>query len=552
MILPKLCCVLALLLTSFFVSWPHHSLVAQNDTSIKAELYWVFFVDKPNVHFYAQQNFSAKAIERRIHLNIPFDVFDQPVCASYIDSLRACGAKIRTTSRWLNAASIEAVPTALEAISQLYFINELRALHPVHSTSAAHISTCNIPTGKAQRQLKMLGIDKLHDLGLTGKGVRVAVIDDGFVTVDTHEAFKCMRDEGRLLGHYDFVNKEDNVFNRGTHGLRVFSVMGTQWSTEFRGGAPDAEYILLHSEDGSQESRIEEDYWTAAAEWADSAGAQLIQSSLVYNTFDDRTTNYTRKDLDGKTATITRAAQKAASRGILVVNSAGNERSGPWHYILPPSDGDSVCAVGSVNFRNESSSFSCVGPTYDGRLKPDLVAPGEGVTVVGSDGNAATGNGTSFSAPLVSSLAACLMQEFAKIKPMEIIECLRQSADRAANPDTLVGWGVPNGEKAKGCLAKITYINQPLLSIQTGLYPNPANDILFLDLDTSNVSQQIQIDWYTSQGACVKSETHTLNPSQTRLYWNVSELQLPSGTYYLHFSTNNQSLWLKPIVIYQP
>ncbi len=524
----------ALLLALFCLAL---SSVAQADRQAR----WVFFRDKGST--LAPPDLQPEAVARRIRQGLPFDLHDRCVNAAYLDSLRALGLRIRYVSRWLNAASAEGPVRAWQLAQQLKCVQATVPLGRISRTETL------VDVGQSRFQFEQLCLEELHRQGWTGQGVRIAVLDDGFWSADTHPAFADLRKSGRLLTHYDFVNREANVFNEGTHGLRVFSVMAANWAGRFRGTAPLARYDLFHTEDGRIESRIEEDYWAAAAQWADSVGASLIQSSLVYNTFDDPTTNYRRQDLDGKTATITRAAQRAASRGLLVVNSAGNEARAPWHYILPPADGDSVLAVGSVDGLGQPSRFSSVGPTYDGRIKPDVAAPGEAVPVVSASGDLGIGTGTSFAAPLVAGLAAGLLQAAPHARPMEVIEAIRRSGNRAANPDTLQGWGVPCATRALAELRKLTPVPPASWPETVQLVPNPAGLYWYVRLPPDDSSHHWRFDWYDSTGRrCWSEERQHLQPGQL-VGWERSRLGFQPGTYYLHISSTRQSFWLRGLVL---
>lgn len=530
--------LLGLLLFTFqFPSIVH----AQSGAAVR----WLFFADKGPQELYAAPDLSCHAVARRIRLDIPFDRHDRPVYTPYLDSLRNCGAKVRTVSRWLNAATVEADDETWGRIPALPFVRETA---PIHVLRLAGVSDQLSAPGQAARQLDAVCLQELHANGWTGQGVRVAVIDDGYWSVDQHEAFAALRNENRLLGHYDFPNREADVFNQGTHGLRVFSVMAAQLNGQYRGAAPLASYFLLHSEDGRMESRMEEDYWAAAAEWADSAGADLIQSSLVYNTFDNPATNYRYQDLDGQTATITRAAQRAASRGILVVNAAGNEGRTPWRYVAPPADGDSVLAVGSVNWQGFASTFSGVGPTFDGRIKPDVAAPGEGVIVLGSAGELGGATGTSFSAPLVAGLAACLMQAAPSANPMQVIEALRKSGSRADRPDTLAGWGVPCGPAALRHLWGLTSVPEEKSAVGR-LFPNPAAASWSLEVPLEDSALRWRFDWYDGAGRLHWSETRTLDAPQALIHWSRSETPLGAGFYHLHCDNGRRSFWVRGVVL---
>lgn len=353
-------------------------------------------------------------------------------------------------------------------------------------------------------QLKMLGIDELHANGYTGKGVRIAVLDNGFLNADQIEVFKNMN----VIYQKDLVENDDDVFGpcdgSCTHGTRVLSVMAAVGS-DFRGAAPDAEYLLFRTEDDRGESKMEEKYWAEAAVLADSMGADIITSSLGYIDFDDGSA-YAKEDLDGRTAISTRGAQRAAKAGILVVTSAGNEGDGG---ITAPADADSILAVGAITQDYDLAGFSSRGPSGDGRIKPDIVAQGQSVYNFNTSGEPGRGNGTSFAAPLMAGLGACLWQAMEEqgLEPdaQKIRSAIIGSADRASNPNNDVGYGRPDGEKAFEILTGETLIvNAPcdrsFGSEEAFIYPNPSSGDAFLTYRPFDDVEEIQVDIFDKSG----------------------------------------------------
>ncbi|MEL6133168.1 MAG: S8 family serine peptidase, partial [Bacteroidota bacterium] len=280
--------------------------------------------------------------------------------------------------------------------------------------------------------------------GMTGKGVRVAVFDAGFPGTDTIEVFQKMREEDRLIATYDFVDNDPFVFHKSSHGTQVLSTIAAYLPGKMIGTAPDASFVLCRTENSGSERHVEEYNFLKAVEFADSVGVDIIHASLGYTAFDPGEGDYTYEDMDGNTAITTKAVDMAAARGILVTISAGNEGSSKWHYIAAPCDADTVLCVGSVDKYTKHSRFSSYGPTYDGRIKPDVVALGTRTTLASPSGTLTAGNGTSYAGPLMAGFVACLKQAHPERSHTEIIQAVRLSGDQAWNPDSAYGYGVPN------------------------------------------------------------------------------------------------------------
>jgi len=421
--------------------------------------YWIQFTDKNNNGFsisQPEQFLSARSLERRSKQNIAIDFKDLPVTEAYVDSLRALGANILNRSKWMNAVTISTDDTALmQQISFLPFVKSSQTVKRFGLLKPDDKFEKLSPTFGGQRtfndyghaftQIRMLNGDVVHDIGYTGKGVLIAVIDAGFSEAHTHELFVNLRDEARILATRDFVDGDDWVYDHSGHGTAVLATLAAWYPGEMIGTAYDAEYLLLRSEDVESEFLIEEYNWISAAEFADSMGADILTTSLGYSTFDDSTMNHTYADMDGNTTRITIGSDIAASRGMLVVNSAGNQGASGWKYVTAAADGDSVLAVGSVDADGNYSNFSSQGPTYDGRVKPDVVAMGQGVTVSGfGESLTATSSGTSFSGPIIAGMAACLWEAYPHKSNMDIYRAIIQSAHQYDYPDTLMGYGIPN------------------------------------------------------------------------------------------------------------
>ena len=457
---------------------------------------------------------SEKAVERRLKHQIPFDQSDIPVNDLYIKTVTENGVKILSRSRWFNNVVIEATPDMVNQISALPFVATVKLLDD--GTNQVHLSqkpfmegessgkwTAGIPKkatsdlydyGAAFNQIDQLHGQYLHNHGYSGQGMTIAVIDAGFNSVDVMTCFDSLRANNQIKGTRDFAQPGNNVYatTMHSHGTSVLSCMGAYINGQMVGTAPKADYWLLRSEVGEYENIIEEYFWVSAAEFADSIGADLINSSLGYTVFDPPgTNNHTYSDMDGNTTYITIGADKAAEKGILVVNSAGNSGGtyDPWKYIGAPADGDSVFSIGSVDAAGNRSSFSSLGPTYDRRIKPTVAAQGSNSALYSPYG-LGYGSGTSFSSPIICGITACLWQALPALNNMEIIEAIKATASQVNQPDSLLGWGIPNYESA---LTTLSVNNQAVEKILL-TYPNPVTDKLTIGLpDILHGNYSVQI-----------------------------------------------------------
>ncbi|MFB6257950.1 MAG: S8 family serine peptidase [Flavobacteriales bacterium] len=515
------------ILLLFLIGFSGLSIQGQN------EKYWVRFTDKLNTPYSIQNPeafLSKAAIERRKKHGIEINRKDLPVDPLYKDSILAHPAvDLLHDSKWFNAISVQCSDSlhmdTLDALSFVAGTRKVRALtipRPFQPKMATSPFSGNrgqekgswhphkLSPGKARRQLSMMGLDHLLELGHRGKGIRIAVLDAGFPNVDKMDAFEHLFREARYVGGYDLVEGDAYPFRGNTHGRSVLSILAAKKKGHILGAAPEASYILCRTENGAYEYRIEEHNWVAAAEFADSAGADILSSSLAYTTFDQSSQDHSPSDLDGATTMITRGADLAASRGILVINSAGNYAQTSWGTLGPPADGDSVIAVGSVDSSRNWSSFSSQGPAADGRIKPDLAAMGEGTAFLGGDAKVYRGNGTSFSAPLISGAAACLWSAHPHLKPMELAELLQANAHQHDTPNNRVGHGIPNVYKA--------YLEEKGIRMaQKGdsrilqVAPNPFKDRLELHL-FANGSKKLHLTWYDALGRKLSSTSHPIDP----------------------------------------
>lgn len=429
---------------------------AQQDTlkyriSLKDKAATEYSLKKPEKYL------SAKAIERRRKQNLPIDSTDLPVCRKYIDEIRKQGVKIVVTGKWDNFVTVSCNDTTLiDRIAALPFVlsTEKVWISPgagKPSMATERDSVLNQPTihsdsiyGRAITQIQMSNGDKLHEAGFKGQGMTIAVIDAGFHNVDKITAMQNIR----ILGTKDFVNQQADIFAESSHGMSVLSCIGMNRPDIMTGTAPEASFWLLRSEDEYSEHLVEQDYWSAAVEFADSVGVDVINTSLGYYSFDDKSKNYKYRDLDGRHALMSRQASHIAGKGMILVCSAGNSGAGSWKKITPPGDADNVLTVGAIDKRAVLATFSSVGNTADHRVKPDVVAVGVGSDVIRTDGNQGRANGTSFSSPIMCGMVTCLWQACPTLTAKEVIELVRRSGDRAGFPDNIYGYGVPDMWKA--------------------------------------------------------------------------------------------------------
>lgn len=401
--------------------------------------YWVCFTDKKGVEFNPFDYFDPKAIERRVVNNVPlFDSTDFPLNQNYVDQIQKMVNETGFESRWFNAMTVSATEEQLYEIHKLHFVKEVFPVYTSSEILQYDFDTSLTETDRdlLSRQISRMQGEKFEMNGFTGKGIRIAIFDGGFPTVDVSPVFEHIRKNNRIVKTWDFTKKKEFVYSYMSHGTSVMSCVGGQINGIKTGLAVDAEFLLAKTEVTSEPFR-EEENWLAAAEWADKNGAHIINSSLGYTQ-----QRYFYDDMDGKSTLVTRAANMAASKGILVVNAAGNEGSGTWKYIGAPADADSVLSVGGINpYSDYHTSFSSFGPTYDKRLKPNVCAFGH-VIAAGKNGLHET-QGTSFSSPLVAGFAACALQSRPGLTNMQLFDEIQKSADLYPYFDYAHGYGVP-------------------------------------------------------------------------------------------------------------
>jgi hypothetical protein len=415
--------------------------------------YRIYFTDKGNNSpddYKPSQLLSDRAVERREKASIVFPDFrDIPVFNEYINKISSKGLKLHCSSKWMNTALFKTNSyVSPDTLMVMPFVTDAKVVKAPAKKNTMNdklqFDITDTFDSSYDRPVTMLNGYALHGQGYNGDGILIAVLDGGFDNAEEISSLTELRSRNGIKATVDFVRNTGFVYNSSTHGTAVLSILAGKLPGVIEGTAQNADYLLLKTEDVGSEFPCEEDFWIAGAEFADSAGADIISSSLGYSTFDDPTLNYVPADLNGDRAFVTMAADIAASKGMLVFNSAGNERNKTWKKIIFPADGDSVVAVGAVDGNNTISAFSSSGPSYDRRIKPDNTAMGVSVPAQTSATTTGGVNGTSFSCPVLSGMTACLMQAVPDAKNTEIMTALRESAHIFLSPDSLYGYGIPD------------------------------------------------------------------------------------------------------------
>jgi serine protease AprX len=473
--------------------------------------YFIRFTDKNNSPYTTANPsayLSARALQRRANQQIAINDLDLPVNPQYLDSVIAHGATTYNHSKWLNGVTISVPDSAtLNSVLSLPFIqnithvwrkgagsgkNKFEKISFPSESSQRHsvpVETQSYSYGLGYNQIHIMNGDYLHDLGYRGEGMIISLLDAGFYEANHLPAFDSLNADGRVLGTWDFVANEASVYEDDAHGEEVLSCISSNIPDSLIGTAPKASFYLLRSEDAPRENIIEEYNWATAAEYADSAGTDVISSSLGYTTFDDfafqgdtvpSESNHTYSDMNGNTCPSSIAADIAVSKGILVLTSAGNSGNDPWYYISAPSDGDSVLSVAAVGPDGFHAGFSSYGPSSDMDVKPNVAAQGAFTVVEGTDGLINPyGFGTSFACPVLAGSATCLWQAHPNAKVMEIHDAIELSANYANAPNDSLGYGIPNFELAHQMLQGIEENAAGNYSLI--VYPNPVkDDIRFL------------------------------------------------------------------------
>jgi subtilisin family serine protease len=537
----------------------------QLDSQADKYLIWVYFTDKGNnvESYYSnpQRVVSQKSLERRAkvlsesHL---IDFTDLPVNQTYVSILNKNGFELKQKSKWFNAVSGFASRNEINQIASNHFIKKV----DVVGTFAKRVEdiefnseesgndnpnqpegTHSLNYGGSFTQLNLISVPQVHNLGFNGTGITICVLDAGFNNLP-HEVFQSMN----IIAAYDFVNHDPNVgdegdMGSGTHGTATLSIIGGFKEGQLIGPAYGANFILAKTENTDTETPVEEDNWVAALEWADSIGVDVTSTSLGYIAYDFPYTSYTWEDMDGNTALITIAGDLAVGKGIVVVNSAGNQGYNSSHNTLgAPADGDSIIAVGAVTSSGIRTSFSSVGPSADGRIKPDLMAMGSNVYHADSFGNSYwSGGGTSYSCPLVAGVCALILQKNPNLTPTEVLEVLRSTATQSNNPDNLYGWGIINA------LSAMNLVTIPVeLTLFSGNYENGVVNLKWITAtETNNFGFEVErrndyspyepIGFVNGNGTSTNRVTYNFvdeNLSANQYYYRLKQIDLDGSSEY--------------------
>ncbi|MEY2828337.1 MAG: hypothetical protein RIQ33_195 [Bacteroidota bacterium] len=522
-----------------------------------AQVYFIEFSNKKSNYSFTNPAayLSNRAILRRTNQNIKIDSFDLPIVQQYVDSISAKGVKMIGKSKWLNGVLIATNDSAkLASIYQFPFVKSHLQVKNKISKSLSTISkfetiksnqnnVFNINDyGATATQIKMCNIDFLHRQGFTGKGLQIAVLDAGFINVDNNPAFQTIWNENRILGFYDVVHQHDSVFTDAHHGASVLSCMAVNQPNNYIGTSPHASFYLYQTEDIATEYPIEEYFWSIGAEKADSVGADLINSSLGYNWFDDSKYNHAYQDMDGKTCVASKAASLAGLKGMIVCISAGNEGTNAWYHIGTPADADPVLTVGSVTATNQHSSFSSYGYSADGRVKPTVCTMGENTALINENNQVEWGSGTSFASPLLCGMAACLWQKYPNKSALQVKKAIIESANYYHYPTDSLGFGIPDfyiADKILGIHQNIEDENNNVI-----IFPNPSKiGLSIFAVSTNNQTGQITI--FNTSGIPVFDKKFETNHAQ-HLYLEYPETNhLPNGNYLVEVKLNSKTYSLK-------
>ena len=512
--------------------------------------YFVYFKDKQGTSYSVAQPqafLSARALARRSRQHIAVQARDLPVSATYLAQVAGvAGVRVLYTSRWLNGAVVAADSATAASVAQLNGVQgtQLLSLKAPAAPAPAPAAVPRLPPprpttdraiyGKAYAQAQLIGAVAMHQAGYQGEGMQIAIFDAGFPGADSLAALQPVQQQGRVLGTRNFVDGGHRVYVRNGHGTNCLSTIGAELPGYFVGTAPHAAFHLCITEDTGSENLVEETNWLAAAEYADSAGVDIISSSLGYTTFDVPALSHKYADLNGRTAIGSRAALGAARVGMVVVNAAGNDGNNGWHYIGVPADADSIISTGAVDSLRNHAYFSSYGPTADGRIKPTLSVMGVASGVLTPTGVAVRGNGTSYATPELAGLVAGFWQANPTLTAQQVIEALKRSGSQAAAPDNTLGWGIPDFVLAYNLLhpaERLPALNEVLSLDGLSVFPNPnRSDELTLALPQALRGQSLSLRIVDARGSTVSQQTLTASAASSLLVRRLPR-QLAPGNY---------------------
>ncbi|MEO8720550.1 MAG: S8 family serine peptidase [Ginsengibacter sp.] len=538
--------------------------------------YIVKFKDKTGVPFSINNPskfLSQRAIQRREKQNIPIDETDLPVVPSYIDSIRLSGnVLVLNQSKWLNQICVETADSAaLQKINRFSFVSKTQPvkrlqLNPENRfaektidkfkgeienfTSIPSLSNDHYAYGFSSDQIRIHHGEFLHNMGFHGEGMIIAIIDAGFYHYKTLPVFDSVNIKNLVIETHDFVDNEESVNEDDSHGMKCFSIIAGNLPNKLVGSSPEAKFLLYRSEDVFSESPVEEQYWIAAAERADSAGADVITTSLGYNLFDNPDFDYSYQDMNGHTSMIAKASTIAAGKGMIILAAAGNEGNDSWHFIITPADAENILAVGAVDGSGMVAPFSSFGPSSDGRVKPDVASVGWGTAISSIDGKIVSGNGTSFATPNLAGLVTCLWQAFPEFTNLEIIKTIQKSCTIYDHPDNRIGYGIPDFQKAFDDLNQQRILKRALIILgnQTlKIYPNPFKNHFSVLIKPERTSNSV-FSLFDATGRLYFSKQISLQQGVIRLIDFDMMPSIQKGIYILKYYDGKYTTGLKVVV----
>lgn len=512
---------------------------------------WVYFNNKPSAATYLANPLTMltqRALDRRIAQNISLDITDVPVEHSYITQIAAStGITVMAKSRWMNALHIRGTQANIQALTSLSFVNHItfanHSLNPGGRISQSNKSTSVNKQldaqviynyGNSQNQIEMLNGHLLHQQNFTGQGKVIAVLDSGFLGVNTALPFQNLITNNQILGGYNFPDQNTNYFFRHNHGSNVLSTMGGFAEGQLVGTAPNAKYYLFITEDINSENPVEESYWVEGAELADYYGADVINSSLGYFGYDNPNYSHDYNDMIGNKTFSSRGANMAFNKGIVVVISAGNSGASNEPHIGTPADAIGALTIGAVNSLEQYATFSSIGPSFDGRVKPDVCAKGLGTTVCSPTGTIYASNGTSFSSPVMAGMVATFWSAVPNLTAQQVVQFIKQSSDNYSNPTIQKGYGIPDFQSALTAALNMEIIvdNNPKYFT---VYPNPTENLMFLRLEDASEKGIIEIINTLGQKVANKEFEGSYNAF-------IDLEDLPKGIYYYRYLSTKEHI----------
>jgi subtilisin family serine protease len=501
--------------------------------SVHAQTNYYFYVQLANKNNspYSLNNpsvyLSQRAINRRSAFKIVVDSTDLPVNPAYVSQIENLGVHVHCASKWMNGVTVKLTDsTKMSLIRTLPFVKFVQytgllvgsALAPAKKVQEKELT---LNYGIAAGQITQLNGTHLHDEGFRGKGIHIGVIDAGFTNVNVNPCFDSLRLQGRLLGTKDIINPTSNIYAEDTHGAMVLSAMTGNLQGQYLGTAPDASFWLIRTEYSPTEYKVETDFWCAGIEFADSVGVDIATSSLGYYTFDDPKMNFSYADMTGKVSRASRAATIAGKKGIVVLVAAGNEGQSAWHYIGSPADADGIISVGGVTSAGVPSLFTSFGPSYDGRVKPEICATGTSSALVNTTGALYYGSGTSFATPIMAGMIACLLQKYKSINPnpsvLTLLQAVYKTGNMFSSPTAQMGYGIPDFVAAEQNLFTLNSVPQTQNNSFVLSY-NPVFKTLIIRIANGNAPQKASVKIYAVTGKMMVDLPVTDSPIVLRTF----------------------------------